>query len=81
MEHPYHNSVPITDYTKLQNDLTLLELTDQIDMTASYARFVNSACLPSMAPELGEGIPDLVSNQTHVGKTTINNFFYNYFRP
>ena len=73
MEHPYHNSVPITDYTKLQNDLTLLELTDQIDMTASYARFVNSACLPSMAPEQGQGIPDIVSNQKYVGTTAMSN--------
>ena len=76
MEHPYHNTVPITDYTIMQNDFALLELTGQIDMTATP--FANSACLPSMAPVL---LTDKVSKRPQVRKTSINNFIYNHFRP
>merc|ERR1712224_565626 len=53
---PYHNNKPITGSNNLQNDFALLELTDQIDMTAYYARYVNSACLPSIAPRPASAI-------------------------
>ena len=76
MEHPSHNDEPITDTNMLQNDFALLELTWQIDLTATP--HANSACLPSMSPFLGE---DIVSTQLHVGKTAITNFLSNHFRP
>ena len=54
VEHPSHNNVPLDQLVPLDNDFALLELTSPIDLTAT--RFVNSACLASISPFLGNDI-------------------------
>ena len=74
MEHPYHNYVPLTNFTRAQNDFALLELTWQIDLTATP--YANSACLPTRKPSIG----DIVSKEQNVRKTAITTFNYDHFR-
>ena len=60
VEHPFHNNLQASD-RMVYNDFALLELTGQVDM--SVHPYVNSACLPSMAPVL---LTDKVRQQNQV---------------
>ena len=74
VEHPYHSDVPLTGITEGQNDFALLELTWQIDLTATP--YANSACLPTRKPSIG----DIVSKEQNVRKTAITTFNCEHFR-